>query len=335
MTRIAVFGAGAIGCWIGGRLSGGGADVTLIGRARVMAELEHGLTVSELHGGTRTVKPTLATEARAAAHAELVLVTVKSAATAEAARELAPVVAPGAVVVSLQNGVRNASVLRDAMPDRRVCAGMVPFNVVRRGPGAYLRASGGTLMFEHDDAIAPLSEACLRADLAFELRDDMAAVQWSKLVLNLNNAINALSGQSLASELADREFRRCLAACQREALVMIDEAGQTLARITPLPTRWIAKMLTVPDGLFKVLGRRIVAIDPHARSSMADDLDAKRATEVDYIQGEIVALANRLGRRAPINQALVSLIKEAERGGKRVYTGAELLAAITITRPTA
>ncbi|HEY5948857.1 MAG TPA: 2-dehydropantoate 2-reductase, partial [Kofleriaceae bacterium] len=246
MTRIAVFGAGAIGCWVGGRLSAGGADITLIGRQRVMAELANGLRVSDLHGGTRETKPTLATEASAAATAELVLVTVKSAATAEAGRELAPHLAKGAVVVSLQNGVRNVRVLRDALADHRVLAGMVPFNVVRRAPGAYLRASGGTLMFEAHDAIAPLSEACLKADLAFELRDDMPGVQWSKLVLNLNNAINALSGKPLAEELADRDFRRCLAACQREALALLKAADQPLARVTPLPTAWIAKMLTVP-----------------------------------------------------------------------------------------
>jgi 2-dehydropantoate 2-reductase len=328
MTRIAVFGAGAIGCWVGGRLSASGADVTLIGRPRVMAELAGGLRISDLHGGTREAHPALATEASAAANADLVLVTVKSAATAEAARELAPVLAARCVVVSLQNGVRNVRVLRDALPDHTVLAGMVPFNVVRRAPGVYLRASAGTLMFDARDAMAPLSEACLKADLAFELRDDMPAVQWSKLVLNLNNAINALSGKPLAEELADRDFRRCLAACQNEALGLLKAAEQPLARITPLPTAWIAKLLTVPNGVFQLLGKRIVAIDPHARSSMWDDLEAKRPTEVDYIQGEIVALADRLGRHAPVNARLVGLVKDAERGGKRAFTGAELYDAL-------
>lgn len=328
MTRIAVFGAGAIGCWVGGRLSAAGADVTLVGRPRVMAELETGLRTSELYGGTREARPKLATEASAVEGAELVLVTVKSTATAEAARQLAPVLAKGCVIVSLQNGVRNASMLRDALPDHRVLAGMVPFNVVRRGPGHYFRASSGKLMFEAHDAIAPLSEACLKAGLPFELRDDMPAVQWSKLVLNLNNAINALSGRPLAEELADRDFRRCLAACQREALDLLAEAGQPLARITPLPTAWIAKILTVPNGVFELLARRVVAIDPNARSSMWDDLEAKRPTEIDYIQGEVVALAHRLGRDAPVNRMLVGLVKDAERGGKRDFSGAELYDAL-------
>src|SRR5688572_29736994 len=151
---IAVFGAGSIGCWVGGRLAAGGADVTLIGRPRVLAELETRLRVSDLHGNTRDVKPALATDATAAANADVVLVTVKSAATASAARELAPVLAPHAIVVSLQNGVRNVGQLRDGLPERAVLAGMVPFNVVRRAAGEYHQASGGTLMFDDHAAIA-------------------------------------------------------------------------------------------------------------------------------------------------------------------------------------
>lgn len=326
MIRIAVFGAGAIGCWVGGRLSAAGADVTLIGRARVMAELEHGLRVGELHGRTRVAYPALATEVNAAARADVVLVTVKSAATAQAARELAPVLAKGCVVVSLQNGVRNVIALRDALPDHRVLAGMVPFNVVRRGPGEYLRATEGTLVFDAHPAIRPLAGACRRAELAIELRDDMPAVQWSKLVLNLNNAINALSGKPLVEELADRDFRRCLAACQREALYVLDAAQQPTARMMRLPMPWFPRILMVPDRVFEILGKRIVAIDPRARSSMWDDLEAKRPTEIDYIQGEIVVIADRLGMQAPINRTLLGLVKEAERGGKRDFTGAELYA---------
>src|SRR5207253_7050746 len=110
MPRIAVFGAGAIGCWVGGRLSAGGADVTLIGRPRVLDELADGVKCSEIRGTTITAKPKLATDVAAAAGADAVLVTVKSAQTAQAARELAGVATP--LVVSLQNGVRNADVLR-------------------------------------------------------------------------------------------------------------------------------------------------------------------------------------------------------------------------------
>jgi 2-dehydropantoate 2-reductase len=328
MSRIAVFGAGAIGCWIGGRLAAGGAEVTLIGRPRVLDELREGLRVSELGGRGFSVTPKLATEARAALDADIVIVSVKSAGTRTAARELAGV---RGVVVSLQNGVRNASVLRETLP--RVIAGMVPFNVIRSGAGRYHRASAGTLMFDNVDAAAALSEACIAADLPFELRDDMPAVQWGKLVMNLNNAINALSGLPLAQELAERDFRRCFSAAQREALAVLAAAHVQAARLTMLPPGWIAHLLTIPDTLFKRFSGRIVAIDPQARSSMWDDLEAGRPTEVDYIQGEIVGLADKLGRDAPINRRLVHLVKQAEAGGRRDFTGNELLRELKTTTP--
>lgn len=322
MPRIVIFGAGAIGCWIGGRLAVGGADVTLVGRPRVLGELERGLQVSEMGGGQWTVHPKLATEA---VDGELVLVCTKSAQTAEAARALASTTG---TIVSMQNGVRNVPVLRAALPGRAVLAGMVPFNVVRRGPGSYHRGSGGTLAVEHADAAAPLTEACVRADLALDLRDDMLAVQWAKLVMNLNNAINALSGQPLATELAQRGYRVILADAQREALELLRAAHVKVARLTLVPPRWMPRMLALPDSVFRRLAGRVVAIDPYARSSMWDDLEAKRPTEIDYINGEVVALAERLGTHAPVNAGLVQLIREAEAGGKRDFSSDELRHAL-------
>lgn len=283
--------------------------------------------MSELQGTTHTAKPRLATSPEGARDAELVLVTVKAAQTLDAARELASVISPSASVVSLQNGVRNVSVLRDAFGNR-VRAGMVPFNVICPEPGHYHRASGGVLMFSSSQ----LANACTRAGLAYEIRSDMAAVQWSKLVLNLNNAINALSNQPLAAELSNYDYRRVFSACVREAVELLRAAGQELPRLGVLPTHLIWRLLLLPDAIFRRVAKQVIAIDPTARSSMWDDLEAKRATEIDYIQGEIVALAERLGRRASINRALVRLVKEAEQGGKRQYTGRELFRAVTQPR---
>ena len=204
MPRIAVFGAGAIGCWVGGRLAAGGADVTLIGRSRVLAELETRLRVSDLHGNTREVKPALATDATAAANADIVLVTVKSAATAERRPRARAVLAPR----------RHRRQLAERRAQRRVSCGMALPDRTRarrhgavqcrrrRAAGEYHQASGGTLMFERPRRDRAAHRGVHARGLAFELRDDMPAVQWSKLVLNLNNAINALSGKPLAEELA-------------------------------------------------------------------------------------------------------------------------------------
>ncbi|MEJ7598593.1 MAG: 2-dehydropantoate 2-reductase [Kofleriaceae bacterium] len=332
MTRIAVFGAGAIGCWVGGTLAAGGADVTLIARQRIVDELAGGLTISELAGGARTVplgeRLRVTTDPTSLVSAEVILVTVKSTQTSTAGGELARVLPDDAVVTSFQNGVRNAEVLRAALPRCRVLAAMVPWNVVRRDRGAYHRASSGVLRIDDDPAAAPLVAACRAAGLAIEPRTDMLAVQWAKLVMNLNNAINALSGLPLKTELGQRPYRRCLAAAQREALDLLAVARQDVAKLTALPPRWMPGLLRVPDRVFGLLAGKIVAIDPTARSSMWDDLQAGRPTEIDFLQGEVVALAERLGRAAPINRALVQLVRAAETGGKREYTGSELSVAL-------
>jgi 2-dehydropantoate 2-reductase len=327
-SMIAIFGAGAIGCWVGGKLATGGADITLIGRARVMNALANGLRISEIGGDPRTVTVKTRTEPLAA---PLTVVTVKSAQTADAAAALDPVLADGAVVISLQNGVRNAAVLRAALPRRRVLAAMVPFNVVNPEPGAYHRASGGALRIDDDPAVLPFVSACGAAKLPIESRDDMLAVQWSKLVLNLNNAINALSGLPLAEELSQKPFRRVLAAAQGEAFDLLAAADIPVARLTPIPPRWQPRLLQIPDRLFELLLPRIMPIDPHARSSMWDDLEAKRPTEIDYLQGEVVDLARRLGKHAPVNEALVRLVREAEAGGRRDFTGDELARVVGLT----
>lgn len=317
MARISIYGAGAIGCYLGGRLAAGGADVCFIGRPGVGEDLrQHGLALTHYDGRDWHVPPetiTFSTEPEPVAAADLVLVTVKSGATAQAAAELAALTAPNAVVISFQNGIGNADVLRAALPGRSVLAGMVPFNVIRRRPGAFHQASEGEPEVEDAAALGPFLTDFTRAGFALRRHPEMPPVQWAKLLLNLNNAVNALSGLPLQQELAQRDYRRCLALAQAEALALLDEAGIRPARLTPLPAGWIPALLRLPDPFFARLARKMLAIDPSARSSMADDLAAGRATEVDWINGEVVRLAQRLGRPAPVNARLIALVHLAER----------------------
>jgi len=325
---ICVYGAGSIGCYVGGRLAASGAAVSFVGRPRLAAAIrQHGLHLTDWQGADLRVPADgvrFDTTPEAAREAGLVLVTVKSAGTESAGRELAPLLKPGALVVSFQNGLHNAELLRAQLPGVTVLTGMVEFNVVNRGEGAFHHGSEGGLAVEDHPALAPFRPAFTSAGLPLARHADMRGVLWSKLLLNLNNAINALAGVPLKEELSQRAFRRCIALAQDEALGLLDTAGIRPVRLK-LPPKLIPKLLRMPDAVFRVLASRMLAIDPLARSSMWEDFEAGRATEIDWLNGEVVRLAQSLGRNAPVNGRLVALVLEAEKGGRRDWTGPELL----------
>lgn len=204
---------------------------------------------------------------------------------------------------------------------------MVPFNVIARGEGRFHQGTAGALQAEAAPALRRFAAAFERAGLPLVPCEDMRAVQWAKLLLNLNNAINALANRPLKEELAARSYRRCLALAQTEALRVLSAAQIRPARLTPLPAAWVPRVLSVPDPLFARLGRKMLEIDPLARSSMSDDLAAKRATEIDWINGEIVRLAGQLGCAAPVNARLCALVHEAERAAARPAWGGDALLA--------
>jgi 2-dehydropantoate 2-reductase len=329
MPTIAVFGAGSIGCYVGGRLAAAGSPVTLIGRQYIASAItEHGLTLSDYRGFRARVEPaqiTFANDASAVVGADLVLITVKSAATEAAARALEFYLKKSAVVVSLQNGMRNTEQLRQILREQTVLGGMVPFNVTQPSPAHFHQGSEGDLHVEASAQLEPFLPAFTAAGLPLTLCQDLQPVQWAKLLLNLNNAINALSGLPLKTQLSDRAYRRVLAAAQREAIVLLRAQRQRLARLTPLPARWLPGMIETPDLVFRLLANRMLAIDPMARSSMQDDLTAGRKTEVDVLQGEVLRLAKAQHAEAPVNRRLLELVHEAEKGGRRDWGGAELL----------
>jgi len=316
--RIAVLGAGSIGCFVGGMLARGGHSVALVARPRIVDEIRrNGLRLTSADGIDDLVSAgrlTLSETPDVLGNADTILVTVKSNDTPNAADLIARHAAPNALVVSLQNGVSNAGVLRAKLPGRAVLAGMVPFNVQSLGDGRFHRATSGDIVVERDaaDTSAALSVAGLR----LRPSDNIAAVQWGKLVLNLNNALNALSGLPTRAQLAQRPWRMMMADQWAEALGVLRAAGIGIVSPTPVPASWTPFLLRLPDTLFEAILGRTMTIDASARSSMSDDLLRGRRTEIDYLQGVIVDLARRQGDDAPLSRRVVALIKQAEAAGR-------------------
>src|SRR6185503_10955321 len=101
-----------------------------------------------------------------------------------------------------------------------VLAGMVPFNVLRQDGARFHQGTSGKLALERGRGSAPLAEALTRAGLPAEAHDDMQGVLWGKLLVNLNNSVNALAGVPIKEMLASRGYRRIMADCAREGLAV-------------------------------------------------------------------------------------------------------------------
>lgn len=315
---IGVAGAGSIGCFVGGMCAAAGRRVALLARPRVIGEIErNGLRLTSFEGLDQNIassRLTLSEDPSVLGDVAAVLVTVKSADTAEIADVIARHAPADAVIVSLQNGVGNVAVLRERLPGRRVLAGMVPFNVIAPGEARFHRATSGDIVIEQDDA--GTADQLSVPGLRMLSTSDIVGVQWGKLLLNLNNALNALADLPLRQQLAQRAWRTLFADQMAEGLGAIRAEGIKPVSPTPIPVGLTAHLLRLSDAIFNVVLGRTMKIDPKARSSMWEDLQRGRRTEIDYLQGVITAIADRRGLQVPLSRRVVELIRSAEAAGK-------------------
>lgn len=316
--HIVIAGAGAIGCFVGGQLASAGRRVTLLVRPRIAAEIRaHGLTLTDLEGQAKSITTqdlTLSEDPSALAQASVVLVTVKTRDTGDVGRLIQQHTGEEVPVISLQNGVSNAHTLREALPGRDVRAGMVPYNVVPMGQGCYHRAVEGDTVIEAGPG--GLAQIIATPDMACFESAEIENVQWGKFLINLNNALNALSGLPIQQQLRDRGWRRLMADQWAEALGVLRAAGIKPISSTPVSVAMIPWILRLPTPLFKRVAAAMLKIDPQARTSMSYDLMEHRPTEIDALQGEVVRRGRDIGRATPINAMVADVVQTAELAGE-------------------
>lgn len=315
--RIGIYGAGAIGCYLGGRLAAVGCDVTFLCRPSMLHILnQEGLKLTDYKGVNQHIPASalkLTSSPEDLSNLDVIFICVKSAATEAVAYELNNILTSHSpIIISFQNSVSNVPILKRILTKHHVLEGMVPFNVAMPQPGHFHQGTEGTLAVKTFEGQTALQAAFQQAGLNIQFASDMLSIQWAKILLNLNNSINALSGRPLKEQLSIRAYRQCLAMAQTETLALLKLAQIKPAKLTALPADKIPHVLNLPNFLFKILSAKMLKIDPLARSSMLDDLAEGRITEIDWINGEVVNLANHLGQKAPINEHLMVLIKHAE-----------------------
>ena len=289
-------GAGAVGCYYGALLAVAGAEVRLIGRKALVDAVEtHGLRL-EMAGETLRANVTATESPEAVAGAGLVLVAVKAGDVAAAGRAMASHLSPGAVLLTLQNGIGHAERLADAL-GRPAVPAVVYAAVSMIGPGHVRHSGGGKLIL----ASAPGSERAAAqlsaAGIPVEVSDQAERVMWTKLTVNcVYNALSALSRQPYAAIVAQPGAERMMRDAVEECRAVAGAGGVTL-----------------PADLWQTV-RGIAATMPAQYSSMAQDMMRGRPTEADFLNGEIVRRGEAAGLAVPVNRALWLLAKLAETG---------------------
>jgi len=298
LAPVAVFGAGAIGCYFGGMLARAGRDVTLIGRrGHVEAINAQGLHFKSMDF-EQLIRVRASVDPAAVGNAQLVLFCVKSSDTGTAAASIAPYLAPDTVLLSLQNGVDNIERIR-AQLGNEALPGVVYTGVEMSGPGRLTHTGGGKVVLgefgrasEQPKNIASLFN---HAGIIASISENIEAELWSKLVLNCAyNALSAIGRIYYGPMVAIPEIRKLMTDVVEEVLAVAQEKG-----------------IRLPDNMLAATFH-LAEVMPRTTSSTAQDIARGRRTEIEYLNGYVAREGERLGIATPVNRTLNALIKLME-----------------------
>ena len=295
--KVAVMGAGAVGCYFGGLLARSGHDVTLIARPQHVDAIGRDGLRMETRTFDERVRVEASADPAAVQGADLVLFCVKSTDTESAGAQLRPFLDPGALVLCLQNGVDNAERLRTVLPPQQVAAAVVYVATEMAGPGHVKHHGRGELVIEPAARSVAVAQALAAAGVPTEVSTNVRGALWGKLIINCAyNAVSAIAqrpyGQNVASvgipEVMSDVVDECLAVARAEGVQL-------------------------PGDMHEAV-RRLVETMPTQSSSTAQDLARGKPTEIDHLNGLVVRLGAAHGIPTPANRVLWALVKLLERG---------------------
>ena len=286
-------GAGSVGCYFGALLARAGHTVTLIGRqAHVQAITAHGL---RLQSATldEHVRLSASTEAKAVAGADVVLLCVKSTDTETAARQIQPHLAPGALVLTLQNGVDNDERVRAVLgPAQPVAAAVVYVATAMAGPGHVRHFGRGDLLIAPSPVSERLALELAAAGIPTQVSGNVRGALWAKLVINCAyNALSAITQQPYGWLVQQDGASAVIADLVAECQAVAQADGVRM------------------DGDVHAAVRGIAQSMPGQLSSTAQDLARGRPSEIEHLNGYVVRRGAGLGLATPVNRALLVLVR--------------------------
>jgi len=304
MMKIAVVGSGALGGFFGVTFAVNGQEVTLVDTdaEKVKAIRESGLTVSTKEG-EKSVRLGISTRTDEVGQVDLVFFSVKSYATLEAARSLPPLIGEGTLVMSIQNGIGNVEKIASVVGPKRVIGGITahsfqmlsPIHIRYVGGAGYLHI--GMIEGENSSRVQEIAEILRNGGIQVEVNESIQNYIWYKLLINTPiNAIAAITGLKNGELAENEEAHRLMHIVADEALA-VAKAENIRLLMTEHPVKVCISALRAAS---------------ENKASMLQDIEAKRRTEIDAINGAIVERGENLGIPTPVNKALTGLVKIME-----------------------
>ncbi len=321
-AHYAIVGAGAVGGVIAAHLLAAGEQVTLVVRSQRLAEytaLEQ-LRLAHSHGEAEGSWPRPAISDKVPADATVVMLAVKHAALNTVLEALNGRLPAGATLLTCLNGIGVAEQVAERFPGHEVRHLTIMYNAAVIAPLHYRITTRPGVLLDgpRDGLFAALSQTGL------EVAPGNRALTHGKLLINLNNALCALTRRSFRDMLIERDMRAMFIALVEEATAAMDAAEIPWQLPMPLPFNLYRLLVLYGGPLPWWIARRVNGLTGQAYPSMVADLDAGRPTEINELNGVISRLGAQAGVPVPLNDEIVKLVKALEQGKGDYFTPAEL-----------
>ncbi|MGB9686563.1 MAG: ketopantoate reductase family protein [Rectinema subterraneum] len=298
--KISIIGSGAMGSLFGGKLAQAGEKVILydVYKEHVNAVNREGLSIEDAGTGDITVvHPEASAEPESVAESDVLIIFVKSTTTEEVAAQFKAFARPHTIVLTLQNGLGNDEILRRHFGSERTAVGVTSQGATFLGPGKIRHAGKGpthiSMADGREEKLAALAEALSRAGFETHISAEVTSLVWSKLIINIGiNALTALLNVKNGRLLEFEDVKAIMADLVNEALAVASRKNIRLIYDDPLATVYDVAMKTASNT-----------------SSMLQDFQRNRQTEIDFINGAIVKEAKKLGMPVPVNETITRLVR--------------------------
>lgn len=329
--KIAVIGSGAIGGLVAGYLKLKMEDVSLVGHAdSVRAIKENGLYISGVRGNFN-IKINISEKLNFIP--ELIILTTKTQ-DIDAALEDNLGLMQDTLILTTQNGVQADYRVAKYIPEKHIVSSIVMFGATYLEPGKVVHNfEGNWIIGKMFDVNPAWDEACvsLVLDKAFPtvMSENIKGMKYLKIFVNANNCIPAILGLSMQEAFSDLEISRISIGIWKEGFQIVDKTGIGLESLPGFPVENISKLISLPSSeaarIFSGMMTKL-SKDP-LYGSILQSIKRQRASEIDYINGEFVSLAQRHGLGAPLNKKLVEMVHEVEKNN-RFFSKEELLSGV-------